>query len=154
MMNTILGKSSPEQPSAKAYYYAWPNRMRVFLGVSTRGMCLWQEPLDCTLALKAGDKGVDLNPSSVPLCAEQGLPTACPWEVVSQISPQTCCTEPSKTRRWLSLLCKVAVPTSPAPPPDQQPACDGWHLFRHSGPFLDACRPRLRTASGPEMTFP
>lgn len=109
-MNTILGKSSPEQPSAKAYYYAWPNRMRVFLGVSTRGMCLWQEPLDCTLALKAGDKGVDLNPSSVPLCAEQGLPTACPWEVVSQISPQTCCTEPSKTRRWLSLLCKVAVP--------------------------------------------
>lgn len=110
MMNTILGKSSPEQPSAKAYYYAWPNRMRVFLGVSTRGMCLWQEPLDCTLALKAGDKGVDLNPSSVPLCAEQGLPTACPWEVVSQITvPRHVALSPARPGggplccvRWLS----------------------------------------------------
>lgn len=52
---------------------------------------------------------------------------------VTNHSPQTCCTEPSKTRRWPSLLCKVAVPTRPASPPDQQPACDGRHLFRHLG---------------------
>lgn len=85
-MNAILGKSSPERPSGKTYSYAWPNRMRVFLGVSTRAMCLWQEPLPCAPALKTGDKELDLNPSSVPLCAEQDLPTACPWEVVSQIT--------------------------------------------------------------------
>lgn len=131
MMNTILGKSSPEQPSAKAYYYAWPNRMRVFLGVSTRGLCLWQEPLDCTLALKTGDKGVDLNPSSVPRCAEQDLPTACPWEVVSQITvPRHVALSPARPGggplccvRWLS-------------PPGLRCLLTSWHLFRHLGPSL------------------
>ena len=59
--------------------------------VCTHVMCLRQEPLGCSLALKTVSKEVGLNHSSVLPCAKQCLLTVSLVGDVTNYSLKTCC---------------------------------------------------------------
>lgn len=90
--------------------------------VHTRVVCLRQEPLGCSLALKTGSKGVGLNRSSVLPCATQHLSTVLLTGDVTNYSLKACCIVPSKARGSPSCSGKWLFPPGLQLPPAWQPA--------------------------------